>query len=124
MAYDNVTQTISLPAGADLRTHQFKLVEINTSGQIVLAATAGQRCLGVLQNEPNTGEPADVAVAGISKCVAGGTIDEGDLITPQVTTASGLATSTAANNVIGRAVTPAASGQLFSLLIRFEGQVS
>jgi hypothetical protein len=68
-----------LVAGADLTTHQYKLVKVNSSGKVVLAGL-GEAILGVLQNAPNTDQAAEVQVDGVSKAVASGVIAAGDLL--------------------------------------------
>ncbi len=60
-------------AGADLRTKQYYAVKQNSDGEVVLAG-AGEKALGILQNAPNENQAATVAVAGISKWVAGGVV--------------------------------------------------
>lgn len=69
----------SLPAGADLRTHQFKFVK-ESSGTIILCAAATDVPTGVLQNKPNTGETAEVLVLGASKVSADAVLAAGTLI--------------------------------------------
>jgi hypothetical protein len=65
--FDVGTQT----AGADLRTHQYKPVKLNASGQWVLTSVAGEPFGGILQNNPNTGEIARVRILGVSKAEMG-----------------------------------------------------
>lgn len=67
---------ISRPAGADLSTKQYTFVKVNSSGQAVSAA-AGEAAIGVLQNEPTSGQTATVQVAGIAKVKAGGNVTAG-----------------------------------------------
>lgn len=67
-------------ANADLRTSQFLCVKmVNASGkaEVALSSTSGGKITGILQNKPNTGEPADVQVVGVSKAVAGAAITAG-----------------------------------------------
>jgi hypothetical protein len=56
-------------AGADLTTHQYKWVKLNSSGDVVLCDTDGEIALGVLQNVPESGEAASVRIQGVSKLV-------------------------------------------------------
>lgn len=59
----------AVAAGADLRTHQYKVV--NIAGTI--AATA-DTAYGILQNKPNSGEPAQLKVFGRARALAGAAI--------------------------------------------------
>lgn len=79
---------VLFPAGADLSTTgQFLFVKLNGSSQIVLADTAGEAALGVLQNAPASGAIARVRVLGVSKIVAGASLADGAVVATQVTTA-------------------------------------
>lgn len=82
MAYENNLDTFTLPANADYSvTGQYRGVTVNSSGNAVLAATAGQFVLGVLQNKPTSTNAATVAFSGITKVIAGtGGIAAGDFV--------------------------------------------
>jgi hypothetical protein len=82
MAYEiaNSAVKITLVAGADLSANQYYFVKINTSGQAVLCSGATDKPIGVLQNDPASGEEAVITVVGGSKVVASASIDEGVLI--------------------------------------------
>lgn len=79
---------ISLKAAADLRTHQYKFVKLDGSGNVVLCSAAGERPLGILQNKPNTGETAVVRIVGVSKIVCAAAIATPNQV---ATDAAGLA---------------------------------
>lgn len=89
-------------------------------GQVVLAAAVGDALIGVTNEiAAAINERADVIHAGIAEIKAGGTIARGDWLTSD---ASGLAVAAAPaagvnNNVIGRALASAASGDVFAALI-------
>ena len=51
-------------AGADLTTHQYKLVKFGADNNSVVLCGNAEKPLGVLMNAPNTGELAEVAVQG------------------------------------------------------------
>lgn len=82
MAYENNLDSFTLPANADYSTTgQYRGVTVNSSGNAVLAATAGQLVIGVLQNKPTSTNAATVAFSGITKVIAGtGGIAAGDLV--------------------------------------------
>jgi hypothetical protein len=90
MAYEiaNSAVKITLVAGEDLSAKQYYFVKINTSGLAVLCSGLTDKPIGVLQNDPASGEEAVITVVGGTKVVAGASIDEGVLIG---TTAAGKA---------------------------------
>jgi hypothetical protein len=57
-------------AGADLSTHQFKFVKLNSSGAVILCAATTDKPYGILQDKPVSGQPANVMLMGISKVVS------------------------------------------------------
>jgi hypothetical protein len=67
----------NLRAAADLRTLQYTFVKLDANGDVIAASAAGEVCLGILQNKPNTGETAVVRTVGLSKCVASAAIAAG-----------------------------------------------
>lgn len=67
-------------AGADLRTHQYKFVEISGAGAVGLCNAATDAPFGVLQNKPNTGEAAEVLAFGVSKVSSDAALAAGVLI--------------------------------------------
>lgn len=110
-------------AGADLRTHQYKFVKLNSAGQVVLCATLGERPFGVLQNKPKLGQSAAVRTSGVSKVLvaASQSIDEG---TPLGTDANARAVAAATGNTIaGTALTdPGATvDEVFTMNVQIGG---
>jgi len=67
MAYEIPVLTLSLVAGGDLSSSQFKYVKLNSSGQVVDIAAATDIPVGVLQNKPASGVLAEVMALGVSK---------------------------------------------------------
>jgi len=120
-----ISNPINLPAieaGADLSTHQYKFGVINSSGQVILNTGAGGVVDGVIQDDPDAaGKGVVFAYMGTSKLNAGGTVTMGDLI---MSTAAGLGvTATTTNYFFGRALSSAASGEIFTLKISPMGYV-
>ena len=75
-----------LVAGADLSTHQYKPVAIDTDGDVILAVD-GALAIGILQNKPLEGEACEIEMDGISKAVIGVSLtNAGTLLTPAATT--------------------------------------
>lgn len=92
MATSDLGKIITLNAGQDLSSSQYCFVDIEaTSGDAVLPS-AGGRAIGVVQNDPEDGDAASVAISGISKVILGGTVAAGDNVkvaaTGKVVTAS------------------------------------
>lgn len=114
MAYIEEITSVSLVAGADLRTHQFKFVSVDANGAVVLTADDA-RAQGVLMNAPNTGEAAQVAIGGIVKVKCGALVTRGGRV------ASGA--NGAAKNVdtgatdLGTALETGANGRVVSILL-------
>ncbi len=84
MAIEKLGLLMSHPAFADLRTHQYKVVELKADGTVGLPLTAITAIpYGILQNAPNIGEEAVVAPiggGGISKAVANAALARGAIV--------------------------------------------
>lgn len=91
MAYEisNNAVKITLTAGEDLSAKQYYFVKVNSSGAAVLCAAATDKPIGVLQNDPASGEEASILVVGGTKVVVAASSDEGTVIG---TTSAGKAT--------------------------------
>lgn len=102
-----------VPATADLRTHQYKL--ITPAGVL---AGAGVFALP-LQDKPNTGQNATVGVAGVSKVVYGAAVAVGAKLASD---ANGKAiTATAGQTVIGTARVAGANNDVGSMYLGLGG---
>jgi hypothetical protein len=80
MAYEfsNYAVKATLVAGEDLSAKQYHFVKIdNGTGQAVAVDGATDRPVGVLQNNPTSGQEAEVLIVGGTKVVAGGTASAG-----------------------------------------------
>jgi hypothetical protein len=77
MAVMQSRDTRSFVAGESLAAAQFKFVTLESDGQVDLADSAGENCIGVLLNNPAAGEAATVAISGKVMVEAGGTIAAG-----------------------------------------------
>lgn len=108
---------ITRKAGADLSAKQFRFVKMS-SGNVVAGAAATDKVVGVLQNKPTSGDTAEIrliANGGTYKVVAGGAITEGAYITCD-SNGEAIATTTAGNVVLGRALEAADDGDLFEVV--------
>lgn len=116
MAIEQNLVTITVVAGADLSSSQFKFVESNSSGTATVCNAAGEYVLGVLQNDPTSGQAATVATSGISKVVLGGTVAINDQIS---TDASGRAiAATTGHKIVGIARKGGSVGEIGSVFLR------
>lgn len=81
MAVERTLFEISNDAGSDLSSKQYYLVK-RSGGNLALCDTAGERPLGILQDDPDaSGRSGLVAVGGLSKVILGGTVAQDDLLT-------------------------------------------
>lgn len=110
MAYElsDSQVVLSIPAGADLSAKQYTFVKLSGTS-VVSAAAATDLPIGVLLNDPASGETAAVAVSGVVKVKASAAITAGAIVG---TTSTGLAVSLTAGTdttkyILGRAVTAA-----------------
>ena len=128
MASTEKACVVSLPAGAALRGHQFDILKLNSSGQVVLTAAAKDIVVGVLWENPASEQGAgdNVAVAlisggGVLKVKAAEAIEAGALLIAHnddgeaghVADIGSLATD---DTSFGIALEAAASGQIFKFL--------
>ncbi len=122
-AVDNWGHDLSLVAAADLSTHQYKFVKLNSSGQVAIVAAVTDVPIGVLQNKPTSGKIATVRVEGVSKVVAGGTITAGG-ITGRIRSADGTATAAQVlgtgptDIILGQVLKSAASGDVVQATVQ------
>ena len=124
MAYDIPMFDVTFPAAADLTAAQYTGVKLDTNGAVVAAAAGDAQF--ILQNTPKSGTAARVRVHGISLALAGGTIAAGDRVTTdgtgkfvKATKAAVSGTAVTGTSSVGIALKGAASGELFSVLLRF-----
>lgn len=121
MAYElsDSQVVLSIPAGADLSAKQFTFVKLSGT-DVVSAAAATDIPVGVLLNDPTSGEVAAVAVSGVVKLKASAAIVAGVLVG---TTSTGTAVTLVAGTddtkfILGRAVTAAgAAGDIITVAI-------
>jgi hypothetical protein len=71
----------SFIAGADLSGKQFYAVKISAARTVALGAAATDRCIGILQNDPASGQAAVVRMIGLSKAISGAAVTVGAEVT-------------------------------------------
>ena len=109
---------ITLVANASLTALQYRIVQVIDDGDVDIVENNATAPIGVLMNKPASGAAARVAIVGaVVKCEAGATIDEDDWVTA-VAGGRGSAAPSGTNVYhVGRALSPAASGEFFRLLV-------
>jgi hypothetical protein len=69
-----------MSASADLSTKQFHFVKMSGNGTVDVCSAITDKPIGVLQNNPTSGQAAIVGISGTSKVVANATLAAGDVI--------------------------------------------
>lgn len=97
-----------LTAAADLSGQQYRAVRVTGDFAVNVANAAGQAVIGVLQNKPTSGQPAEVMSMGVTKVLAGAAIAAGAEV---MAGADGriITAATAGSNVIGICMEAAAN---------------
>lgn len=122
MAHETALQSFSATAGADLSALQYTFVTINSSG-LCVAASANALAVGVLQNDPKSGEAAAIAVNGETKIKLGATLSPGAVV--EVGTGGKAAAATGAGSyVMGMLTLGGADTEIGSMVIRTAGPLS
>ena len=80
MASQSSNMMASFVAGADLSAKQYYMIKLSADDTVVICAAATDVPVGILQNEPASGEVAEVLIGGKGKCVASAAIAAGALI--------------------------------------------
>lgn len=126
MSFHNRVKADAYIASGDLSGLQFRFVDLITNAPFKVGHALADKGFGVLGNAPRSGEHAEVQVEGEVEVKAGVAVQAGQLIG---SAASGWATPISAQSVqvasgtvlitktvLGRAVTGAASGSLFTMV--------
>ena len=81
MAYESPSITLgTLTAAADLSSKQYHFVILASATTVNVATAITNAPIGILQNDPESGEQAVVRISGVSKVVADGTLAAGNFI--------------------------------------------
>ena len=116
--YKNLQLLDTFVTATDLSSKNSFIVEVVSAFTIACAANQRLEGIGVLQNFPRSGEHGTVCLFGQTKIHAGDTIIAGDHFYQAsggyaVAVSSGM-TAAAGLTIVGRALTAAASGYLFT----------
>jgi hypothetical protein len=109
MAYEGDLLTLTVANSGDLSGKQYMFV--NYHG---LLAGFQSATIGVVQNKPQAGEHATIGIMGVSKVRAGAVIAESK---PFAVSSTGFAVAVASGAAVGRALTAATSGSVFTGLL-------
>lgn len=125
MSTQELAQSISVRAGADLSTKQFCFVNLTQSSGVTdtpngvavatIPASAGGHAAGVLLNKPTAGEAATVQIGGIAKVIAAGAINAGGPV--QTNTDGHALAAVSGDYVIGIAMEDAVDDDVISVLL-------
>jgi hypothetical protein len=98
-------------AAADLSAYQYHAVKLGASGYNVCSTLGDGGVIGILTNDPTSGETANVTILGITKAKLGGSVTVGD---PLCTDASGHLITCSVNSyrVIAYALETGVSGDI------------
>ena len=97
MATMQSRDTRTFVAGEDLSTAQFKFVTLEADGQVDLADSAGENCVGVLLVEGAAARAVTVVMTGSVMVEAGGTVTAGGAV---ATDATGRAVDATTGDII------------------------
>ena len=110
----------SAKAGADLTAHQYTIMRLSAEDTVSVASEAAHSLnVGVLMNNPNTGEAATVQFSGVTKVMAGAAIAQGLQFT---TNGSGRAAGVSSGDlsiILGRVIEAAtADGDIVRCILQ------
>jgi len=71
---------ISLEAAADLSAKQYFFVKVDANGKAALCSAATDKPIGILQNKPTAGQPAEIVVNGETKYSSGAALTAANTI--------------------------------------------
>lgn len=136
MALENVNHhSLSLVAAADLSAKQYRAVKVDSNGKAAVAG-AGEAAIGILQNDPISGQAATVATVGArSKALAGGNITAGNYVAADAngavvaatlgrvntSDAGGAVDAVIGSNIIGIALNGGVANDIITVLITLPG---
>ena len=126
MAWEQPLFSLSFQAAADLSSYKYEVVRMTTTNKVNAVTSAGMPLVGVLQNDPTSGNEAKVMVIGVTKVKAGGAIGRGAKIKVNAAATSNAGTVvTATSDVDPRTVgyareAAAQAGDIITAVINFK----
>lgn len=116
MATDNVGLDLTLISAADFTASQFLCASVNSSGRAVLADADDLNQIGVIQNNPPSGQATTVRIFGVTRAVYGGTVAAGARVTSNA--AGRIVAATTGQQVIGIALVSGVTGDIGRILFQ------
>jgi len=109
----------TLTAAADLSGKQYYFVKLASATTVNVCTATTDRAIGILQNDPTSGQSAVVRIFGISKVVADGTIAFNNVIgTSADSQADAIVPGTDTSVVtLGIAIQAASAGETFTMFL-------
>ena len=134
MAYEIPNFTVGeFPADVDMSTeatYQYSAVCVVTAASVTGAGVGGAAIvppgsvtspiIGVLQNNPAQAEAGQVMIQGVTKALAGGTFQIGDLL--MVNSSGQFLKATSGNFAVAQALEKAVSGDITTVLLVRNGK--
>ena len=120
MAYESPSITLgTLTAAADLSAKQYHFVKLASATTVNVCTATTDRAIGILQNNPTSGQQAIVQIFGISKVVADGTIAFNNVIgTSADSQADAIVPGTDTSVVtLGIAIQAASASETFTMFL-------
>lgn len=119
-AYEAALETVTVDAGSDLSSSQFRFLIRNSSGQLAVPSSAGTAVDGCLQNKPNAaGQAGSLGISGITKAECGAAVTDGDNVT--VDSVGRVVTATTGDVSCGKAWgTGTGAGSLIPVQIKLQ----
>jgi len=114
----------SFKAAADYSAKQYYLMYISAASTVTICGAAG-KVIGIMYGKPEANQYGDVLTAcGVmAKCIAGGTVAAGNIVESDSAGKAVAFTYDADGSTetyaVGRAVTAAATGGIFTVLTNF-----
>lgn len=105
----------SVPASADLSSHQYKIVVYDSNERLALAATGGSGGFILLDKPDALGVNGTILLAGKGKVIAGAAVAAGEFLSNEVTTGHAIPAITG-DAVVGVALEDGVDGQLIKVL--------
>lgn len=124
MAYEQAQVRIgSLTAAADLSAKQYHFVKLASATTVNVCSAITDVPLGVLLNDPTSGQAAEICIFGVTKVVADGTLAAGNRIG---TSADGQADAIVAGTdttvtLMGQAIQAASAGETCTMFLNPTG---
>lgn len=110
MSYKLNERCVTMLAGADLSSHQFRAVKLTGDSTVSPASVAGEVVFGINTDKVASGVAATIAIGGITQAELGGTVAAGAELA--VNASGQLVTATTGQRIVAQAVQGGASGDI------------